>query len=41
MMTRGLQSYLFGILAAALCIGVIALTSYIKKKCRDAMNRKK
>lgn len=41
MMTGGLQSYLFGLLAAAICIGVIALTSYIKKKCKDAMDKKK
>lgn len=40
-MTGGLQSYLFGLLAAAICIGVIALTSYIKKKCKDAMDKKK
>lgn len=41
MFDGGLQSYLYGILAAVVCIGVIALSSYIKKKCRDALNKKK
>lgn len=41
MFDDGLQSYLYGIFAAIICIGVIALSSYIKKKCRDAINKKK